>query len=177
MRYTQEGKKPPGVADNFMEVRMRKVVWIVIPLIVACATTGMQKKEEEAPLRTKIEASKEKIYQITATKLMEYGFEIESSDPVLGRITTNYVDLEPGILKGALLGSLGAEDFNASITTQIIESDSGFCELIMRGVVKYAVDRGLFREDEIKHQPVRKDSYTYNQMQEISLAVKEESEQ
>ncbi len=152
-------------------------VMVLLTFILSCATTGMQKKEEEAPLRTKVEASKEKIYQITATKLMEYGFEIESSDPVLGRISTKYVNLKPGFAGGLALAALGAKDFKVSITTQIIESDSGYCELIMRGVGQYAMDQGLFQEDEIKYQPVRKDTYTYNQMKEISLAIKTEVEQ
>ncbi len=156
---------------------MKKSLLILFPILLACATTGMQKKAEEAPIKTRIEAPKDKIYQITATKLMEYGFELESSDPVLGRITTNYVDLNAGILKGAFLATLGAKDFKASITTQISESDSGYCDLVMRGTGQYREDQGLFKEDVIKHQPVRKDTYTYKQMLKISAEVKEESEQ
>lgn len=160
-------------------------MWLLSLFFIACATTGMQKKEEEAPLRTQINAPKDKIYQITANKLMEYGFELESSDAILGRITTKYVTIEPGFGRGVLLGMVGVENLKASITTQILESDSTYCELIMRGVVQYAQDKGLSRiiddedynERDIKYQPVRKDTYVYGQMQEISATIKEEAEQ
>lgn len=155
---------------------MKRLIFALALLAFACATTGMQKKEDEAPLVTAIKADKIKVYQLTASKLQEYGFTIESSDPVLGNITTNYTDLNPGLMAGALLGSLGANDFKAKISTQIIESDSGSCILTMRGLGQYAEDQGLFQQDKIKTQPVRKNTYTYKKMQEISAAIKEAAE-
>lgn len=146
-------------------------------LCLACATTGMQKKEKEAPLVTEIAAAKDTVYQITATKLMEYGFEIESSDPVLGRISTGYVDLKPGLMEGAMAKViLGEKDFKASLTTQITEIDSISCRLVMHGTGQYAEEKGIFRADEIKHQPVRQGTFVYKRMQEISTAIKDEAE-
>jgi hypothetical protein len=156
---------------------MKRLISIaLIGIILACATTGMQKKEDEAPLIYSIKASKDVIYKLTATKLMEYGFQLASSDPVLGRITTDYVDLEAGFGKSILAGMAGMKDFKASITTQIVESDSGYCDLILRGIGQYAEDKGLFKQDEINHQPVRKNTYTYKQMIKIADEIKLEAE-
>jgi hypothetical protein len=156
---------------------MKSIILTFSLIVLACASTGMQKKENEAPLKTVIRADKTKVYQLTASKLMEYGFTIETSDPVLGSITTNFMDLNAGVATSAFLGALaGMKDFKAKISTQIVDADSGRCELIMRGLGQYAEDKGLFQQDEIKSQPVRKDSYTYKRMQEISSAIKEAAE-
>jgi hypothetical protein len=108
---------------------------------------------------------------------MDHGFTIESSDPVLGNITTNYIDMNPSVVAGAFLSALaGAKDFKAKISTQVIEAESGNCQLVMRGLGQYALDQGLFQQDEIKSQPVRKGTYTYKRMEEISQSIKESCE-
>ena len=155
---------------------MKRSIIIAVLLFMACATTGIQKKEDEAPLRIKINAPKEEVYQITASKLMEYGFTIESSDPALGMISTNYADINPSAMAGAFLEAFaGQKNLKAKISTQIINDSLG-AELIMRGLGQYAQDKGLFRQDEINSQPVRKESYTYKRMEEIARAIKEAAE-
>lgn len=153
-----------------------KSVCIIGLILLACATTGMQKKEAEAPLTLSIAASKETVYQVTATKLMEHGFMIESSDPSLGRITTGYADLHNVMGEALLSAFAGLQNFKVNISTQIIYAEAGQCDLIMRGVGQYEERKGLFRPNEIRYQPVRKGTPAYKNMEQIASEIKEEAE-
>ena len=155
---------------------MKKLIIMIISLtcFISCATTGIQKIDKEAPIIIDINADKEIIYQTTAQKLTEYGFEIVSSDPTLGRITTNYADFKVGILASAFLASLsGIEDFKLSITT-LIRVDTLASFLTLRGIGEYK-EGGLFNK-KTKHQPVRIDTKAYKQIEKMGLEIKQESE-